>query len=322
MNKILVFGAGVLGSLYAARLQQSGRDVTILARKTRFKDIREHGIVLEHALTGKKELVALPVVEHLHENDAYDLIVVLVRKNQVASTLPTLAANKATPNILFMVNNPSGYAVWANAVGPERLVLGFAGAGGTRVGNVVRYVVVSRFLQPTTFGELDGSTSSRLKEIMQIFSRAGFPTASTPEMDAWQKTHVAWISPLANALYKVNCDNHLLARSPEVLRLVVQAVHEGFNVLRALGIPITPAKLRLWEWIPEGVLVRFLMLLADTAYFRTAAVEHTAAAFDEMWQIAEEFRSLTLSTAVATPAIDRLRSYIPHPTSMVSAHKN
>jgi len=30
--KILVYGAGVLGSLYAARLQAAGQDVTRLAR--------------------------------------------------------------------------------------------------------------------------------------------------------------------------------------------------------------------------------------------------------------------------------------------------
>ena len=214
MKKFLFFGAGVLGSLYAARLKQSGQDVTLLARNTRLKAIKEHGIVLEHALSGKREVVTVPVVEHLHENDAYDLIVVLVRKNQVASVLPILASHKATPNILFMVNNPSGYADWVNAVGTDRLVLGFAGAGGTLVGNVVRYVVVSRLLQPTTFGELDGSTSPRLKEIRHVFHGAGFPTALTSNMDSWQKTHVGWISPLANALYMVNCDNHVLARSP------------------------------------------------------------------------------------------------------------
>ena len=212
-----------------------------------------------------------------------------------------------------MVNNPSGYADWVNAVGTDRLVLGFAGAGGTLVGNVVRYVVVSRLLQPTTFGELDGSTSPRLKQIMHVFRGAGFPTASTSNMDAWQKTHVGWVSPLANALYMVDCDNHVLARSPHVVRLAVRAVREGFRVLRTLGIPVTPAKLRMWEWIPESLLVRSLMLWADTNYFRTVIVEHSVAATDEMRHIAEEFRTLTVSVSIATPAIDELQSFSPRP---------
>ena len=117
MKNILIFGAGVLGSLYAARLKQSGHDVTLLARNTRLKDIEEQGVVLQHALTGKTEIVSVRVVEHLNDNDTYDLIVVLVRKNQLASVLPLLAAHNATRNILFMVNNPSGYVDWADAVG-------------------------------------------------------------------------------------------------------------------------------------------------------------------------------------------------------------
>jgi hypothetical protein len=44
---MLFFGAGVLGSVYAARLHEAGVDVTVLARGRRLADIREHGIVLE-----------------------------------------------------------------------------------------------------------------------------------------------------------------------------------------------------------------------------------------------------------------------------------
>ena len=100
---------------------------------------------------------------------------------------------------------------------------------------------------------------------------------------------------------------------------MVRAVREGFNVMRCLGIPITPAKLRLWDWIPESLLTRSLMMWADTNHFRTVAVavavavEHTAAGTDEMRQIADEFQALAQSTSIATPAIDELRSCIPPP---------
>ena len=49
--KILFYGAGVLGSLYAARLQETGQEVSILARGQRLADIREYGIVLEDSET-------------------------------------------------------------------------------------------------------------------------------------------------------------------------------------------------------------------------------------------------------------------------------
>ena len=56
----------------------------------------------------KGEVVAVPVVEHLLKTDRYDLIVLLVRKNQLVSEVLILAAHKGTPDIVFMVSNPSG----------------------------------------------------------------------------------------------------------------------------------------------------------------------------------------------------------------------
>ena len=130
--KVFVYGAGVLGSLYAARLQESGNDVTILARGDRLKEIQTQGIVLEHVLTGERTTTWVNAVEKLEGNDNFDLILVIVRKNQVSAILPALSANKGSSLVLFMVNNPSGYTEWIQAVGKERLLIGFPGAGGTR----------------------------------------------------------------------------------------------------------------------------------------------------------------------------------------------
>ena len=44
---ILVYGAGVLVSVYAARLHDAGHTVSILARHQRLADLRTHGIVLD-----------------------------------------------------------------------------------------------------------------------------------------------------------------------------------------------------------------------------------------------------------------------------------
>jgi 2-dehydropantoate 2-reductase len=170
---------------------------------------------------------------------------------------------------------------------------------------------VSRLLQPITFGKIDGSASSKLKEIMEIFRAVGFPTAFTPNMNAYQKTHVAWFSPVAKEIYMVNGDNHQLSRSPHIVRLLVRAVREDFQVLQSLQIPITPAKLQMWKWMPEGLMVQILRLWANTNHFRTVAVEPTLAATDEMRQLADEFRFLAVSISIKTPAIVELRSFIP-----------
>jgi hypothetical protein len=50
---ILVYGAGVLGSLYAARLRSAGHRVSLLARGRRLADLRRYGLALENAITGR-----------------------------------------------------------------------------------------------------------------------------------------------------------------------------------------------------------------------------------------------------------------------------
>ena len=46
MIKILIYGAGVIGSIFAYRLKTGGNDVTILARGKRLEQLRNHGLVL------------------------------------------------------------------------------------------------------------------------------------------------------------------------------------------------------------------------------------------------------------------------------------
>jgi len=294
--------------LYAARLKGSGHDVTVLARGKRFDEIEAQGIVLEHALKGTRSVTPVEVTRDLKPGDCYDLVLVVVRRNQVGDVLPALAASRKSALVVFMVNNPLGYQEWLTAVGRDRLLVGFAGAGGTRVDGVVYYHVVSRLLQPTTFGEPEGDVTHRVEALAQVFKRAGFPTAVCSDMDAWQKTHVAWVSATANGLYVAGGSGDALASRPDVARLTVLAIREGFAVLRALGIPITPAKLRAFERIPLPVLVAVLRAWARTRHFDTIATRHTLAAFDEMEMVSTDFQSLARAVTTATPALDTLHA--------------
>ncbi|MCK4693428.1 MAG: hypothetical protein KAT23_07340, partial [Anaerolineales bacterium] len=128
--KILVYGAGPLGSLFAARLQEGGNDVSILARGQRLTDLREHGIVLHDVDTDQQTVTRVNVVETLAAEDAYDLVLVIMRKNHALDILPILAANRHTPNVLFLMNNAAGPGELVDALGVERVLIGFPRSAG------------------------------------------------------------------------------------------------------------------------------------------------------------------------------------------------
>ncbi len=54
--RILVFGAGVIGSVYAGNLLRAGHQVTVLARGRRLSDLTSSGLVLNNAESGQTEV--------------------------------------------------------------------------------------------------------------------------------------------------------------------------------------------------------------------------------------------------------------------------
>ena len=159
--RILVLGAGVIGSVYAARLQATGSNVTLLARGQHAADLRTSGLVLEDASTGQSTTSRLRIVENLVPEERYDVALVCVRLDQVAATIPDLAANRHIPTLVFFLNNPTGPGLLVEHLGSQRVVLGFPGVGGTREGTRVRYVFPRQ--QPTTLGEVDGRITVRMR---------------------------------------------------------------------------------------------------------------------------------------------------------------
>jgi 2-dehydropantoate 2-reductase len=183
--KILVYGAGTIGSIFAGKLSKNGFDTTVLARGNRYQEILKNGIILKNVLNNKIETIKTQSIEILNENDIYDYIIVVVQNNQINGILPVLAKNKS-PNIVFVVNNPLGYEHWINSIGYERIIIGFPSAGGERVNGTVNYFIgkgITKLFQSTTFGELNGKNTERLKKLYSIFKKSGFSPSINNKMD-------------------------------------------------------------------------------------------------------------------------------------------
>ncbi len=302
--RVLIVGAGVIGSFNAARLKDGGVDVTLLARGRRLADLREHGIVLEDAFSRQQTTTRVPLVDRLEPDDPYDLAIVIVRRNQIPSVLPMLAGNHRIPTILFLGNNAGGHDDITKALGKERVLIGVVNAGGERQGYVVRYIYSRRL--PLMLSELDGHASPRVEEIVRLYRDAGLNARPRKNVDAFLKTHAAGLPGLAGALYMCGGDIRTLARTPSAVGLFVRSYREALRALRATGTPIVPRSTRLVEWIPEPLLVFALRFFLDTNLAVVGGQRHADAAPDEMKEIADEFREIMRRAGIPSPASDVL----------------
>jgi 2-dehydropantoate 2-reductase len=279
--KILVYGAGVLGSLYSARLHEAGDDVSILARGERLTALREHGVLLAEGDSPATRQVPVPVVER--PAGRYDLIAVFVRTHQVDAILEAIVGLEG--DVLFLLNWAAGPEPLGAAIGRSRVLLGFPAAGGTMDGEVVRYRATSLTtrLVRMPIGEPDGRTTPRLERIVQTFRSAGFNAKAAPRMDAWLKTHAAFEVPLGQAVHTAGGPK-ALAGDPDAIRDMIRLMRQNLELMPTRPVPRGFNALRI---LPEGVLV---------AVFRRFLLSPTAA-----------HSGLSTATPAVSAELDRLR---------------
>ncbi len=303
--KILFFGAGVLGSLYAARMCEAGNNVAVVARGTRFDDISREGIILEKFDTGERSVTKVRVLDHMPVEESFDLCVVLVRKNQLESALSVLRKNRKIPSFLFLVNTAEGPDKMIEALGKERVLMGHVNAGGERDGKIVRYMVSGSM----TVGELDGGRTERLEKIIAAFSGAEFKVHVSRNIDAWKRCHVALVGPLANAMYMAGSCNYRLSRSKSGVRMGINGIREALKVIQKSGSPIEPSSFRYIFSLPDFILVPMIRRLLGMKLMDIGGARHVRAARDEMTQLNEEILAAAEKIGIQVPVLKELHRF-------------
>ena len=254
------------------------------------------------------------MVDSLSEEDSYDLVIVLIRKNNIKNVLPILSRNKNTPNILFMGNNILGFDEYLGTLPKERVLFGFPGGGGSRINHIVHYIDSEKpngKRLPVTIGEIDGVIRERTKQIQNLFDASGVPVNIVDDMDGWLKYHGAYILPLAGALLKCG-DNFKLSGDKNTMRTYIRAVKEAGKVIKALGYKDqNPVKIKSFNWNPEWITINILKMVFRSKFAEIAMMMHVNAAKDEMYELGSEIKMLANQASLKTPNLDELISFIP-----------
>ena len=283
--RVLIYGAGVIGSLYAALFSEASVETSVYARGRRLENLRLSG--LRYEKRGVIHTANVRVLEALPEDDIYDFVFLTVRENQLHEALIQLQGNKS-PCIVTMVNSLENYELWAQLCGTGRILPAFPGAGGGFEDGVLHAALTPRLIQPTTFGILSPRQEPEAKQLRALFKRAKIPYQQVTDMHAWQLCHLAMVVPIADAYYEtadpanVGADRPIMAHTAKMLQ-------NNFRTLAQSGVHLSPAKMQMFRFLPLSVLRLALKITFQSRFGDVFMYRHAMKAPDEMRQLHDQF---------------------------------
>jgi len=279
--RILVFGAGVIGSLYTALLAEAGHDVSVYARGRRLESLTQGGLLYKRK--GKIRKAPVNILSRLDAEDRYDLVFLTVRENQLHAALEELRQN-SSPTIVTMVNSLETYDQWEAICGAGRIIPAFPGAGGGFDGNVLDAALTPRLIQPTTFGKTDGKE----KDLAHVLRRAKIPCQIVTDMHAWQLCHLAMVVPIADAYYEAADPEHA-GRNAALMRKTAKQIRDNLSAIAARKIRLSPGKMQVFRLLPVPLVGWILGLVFQSSFGNRFMYRHSMKAPDEMLRLHEQF---------------------------------
>ncbi len=306
--RILVYGAGVLGSYLAHVLVRGGNNVTMLARGRRLDELQKNGNVIRHYFQFRTTVDKVNVISELQPKDIYDLIFVVMKYPDFQSVLPALAANHSS-HILLVGNNASPFEMrdylLASSPVKKQVAFGFQVSAGWR--ETGRMFCVRGPQVQMTLGGLGEDLPWRTV-IDQAFVNAKYKLVYQQNMDEWLKSHFVMALPLNFIGPAYNGDLRKAVKDNKLLHQVIAAVDEGHQVLEKHGYTVTPASQLKLAREQRKMFYILLKLMLSTPVGKVLLGDKAVSA-DEMSALYQAFNDLKSSANIPTPNWDILGNY-------------
>ncbi|WP_342409706.1 2-dehydropantoate 2-reductase N-terminal domain-containing protein [Paenibacillus sp. FSL R10-2778] len=264
-DRILIFGAGVIGSMYAIKLIEAGFDVSLFAHSNRYTSLRENG--LQYIEKGTVRSIQVNVMDTLENDDVYDFIFVTVRYDRSEAALLALKDNQSK-NIVTMISNSIGFSSWLDIVG-DRLLPAFPGFGGQIKDGLLHARFLPNFIAATAFGEINGVATERIENLAKLFKTAKLPYVIKKDMQAYLITHS--VSDIAMLSF-LHSENKIIdkktARTRKTARKITVTLKAYLREIQKAGVLIDPPILKMVLKFPNLFLDLFFMTWLRTKMVR------------------------------------------------------
>jgi 2-dehydropantoate 2-reductase len=227
--KMVILGAGALGTVLGAHLARAGEDVTLIARGQRAAYLQEHGATI----TGLVDFtIPVRVVTDPSQIRDADVLIVTVKTYDMASALHSVK-HLDVESVGSIQNGILKNEQLAQTFGWEK-VLGAMAALSAAVlpTGTVRFTVN----QGLYLGELPEGTSSRVQTLGETFAQAGILAQVTPSIQSfeWAK-YLAFVSWMAPAVL-TRLETYKFLQEAQTATIVAAILHEMTQIAAARAI--------------------------------------------------------------------------------------
>jgi 2-dehydropantoate 2-reductase len=252
-KKICVVGAGAIGGLLAAKFALAGEDVTVIDQGAHLAAIQKNGLKLEWH-DGKVQTARMKAVNKPADAGKQDIVVLAVKAHFLDQVVRDIDSLLGPDTVILTVQNglpwwyfqrlggqydnhrlesldPSG--VLTRNIDPKRLIgcVVYPAAAATAPG-VIHHVEGDRF----PIGELDGKQTPRVKELHDVFIKAGLKSLVLPDIrsEIWLK---AWgnlsFNPISALTHATLVD---ICQFAETRELAARMMKEAQDIAQKLGV--------------------------------------------------------------------------------------
>ena len=241
--KVLIFGAGGVGSVVGAFLARTGHDVTLLGRSWHLDVIEKQGLIVT-GIWGDYRVKAFDLYRNVEEirakQPSFDLIILTVKsydtENAVRELLPFMQENTTLLSLQNGLGNVE--TILANGVKPENYLAGRVIFGvETEPGKAKVTVNADDIL----IGALPGVTpKANVYSLVQSFNNAKLPARGVTDI----LTHI-WAKVIYNCALNAICSLRempygKILESEETRRMMDDVIRECYAVGLKKGVMLDP----------------------------------------------------------------------------------
>jgi 2-dehydropantoate 2-reductase len=232
--KILVVGAGGVGSYFGGRLVEGGADVTFLVRPRRLQQLREQGLHVRSPLGDVHQPVKAVVAEEVKPE--FDFILLAFKAYDLEDAIVSFApAVNGSAAIIPLLNGLAHFERLDARFGQDRVM------GGTVTINAQLeregLVLHTDPLQRLFFGERDRSSSGRARSFAQLLqpTKIDWELSDDIERNLWEKLTFLSVLAAATCLYRANVRE--IVSAPGGRESIEEALAANVDIVTREGHP-------------------------------------------------------------------------------------